>query len=75
MKVTHTASQVKQLPAPTVKKLLREAGYTMVEVARMKPARHHSLVTRVVKKQSVSGEVWKRIAWCLNHPKREEVAV
>ena len=64
------ASQVKQLPAPTVKRLLREEGYTMLEVARMEPARHHSLVTRVVRKQSVSNRVWERIAWCLNNPKK-----
>lgn len=70
MHKTHTASQVKQLPAPTVKRLLREAGYSMADVARMDPPRHFSLVTRVVKKQSVSDPVWERIAWCLNNPKK-----
>jgi len=65
---THTATQVKRLPAPTVKRLLRQAGYSMVEVAA-RLDRHQSLVTRVVRKQSVSEPVWKKIAWCLNHPK------
>jgi len=73
MNETHTASRVKQLPAPTVKKLLRAAGYSLIDVARLNK-RHHSLVTRVVRKQSVSEPVWARIAWCLNHPKKRPVA-
>lgn len=69
---TLTASQVKRFPAPTVKRLLREAGYTMVAVARMDPPRHYSLITSVVKKRSVSRPVWERIAWCLNNPRPAE---
>lgn len=64
-----TASQIKRLPAPTVKRLLREAGYTLTAVAQLDPPRHYSLITSVVKKRSVSKRVWERIEWCLNNPK------
>ncbi len=69
MRTTHDATRIKSLPMPSVKRLLREAGYTMSDVARLKPVRHHSLVWRVIRKQSKSEAVWARIAWCLNHPR------
>jgi hypothetical protein len=65
---THSATRIKTLPAPSVKRLLREAGYTMSDVARLN-RRHHSLVWRVIRKQSKSDAVWARIAWCLDHPR------
>ena len=66
--VSRIASRIKALPAPSVKRLLRTAGYTMSDVARLN-RRHHSLVWRVIRKQSKSDAVWQRIAWCINHPK------
>ena len=72
--MSHQASQLKTLPAPTVKKLLRDAGWNMAAVAALDPARNRSLVARVVKKQIVSDPVWERISWCLNHPRVEAVA-
>ena len=71
---SHQASQLRDIPAPTVKRLLRGAGWNMATVARIKPSRHRSLVARVVKKQIVSDRVWERIAWCLNNPKKNGVA-
>jgi hypothetical protein len=69
MDTTHDVTRIKALPAPSVKRLLREAGYNMSDVARLKPLRHPSLVWRVIRKQSTSDAVWQRIAWCLNHPR------
>ena len=66
---THIVTRIRALPAPSVKRLLREAGYNMSDVARLKPSRHPSLVWRVIRKQSKSDAVWQRIAWCINHPK------
>lgn len=65
---TRIATRIRALPAPSVKRLLREAGYNMSDVARLN-GRHHSLVWRVIRKQSKSDAVWQRIAWCLNHPR------
>jgi hypothetical protein len=67
--MSHQATQLKTLPAPTVKKLIRDAGWTMTAIAALKPPRNRSLVARVVRKQIVSDPVWERIAWCLNHPR------
>lgn len=68
MDKTHDATRIKTLPAPSVKRLLRQAGYTMSDVARLND-RHPSLVWRVIRKQSKSKKVWARVAWCLAHPR------
>lgn len=73
--MSHQPSQLKTLPAPTVKRLLREAGWSMADVAAIKPARNRSLVARVVRKQIVSEPIWARIAWCLDHPRRDVAVV
>ena len=69
MNATHVATRIRQLPARSVKARLKAAGYSLTDVARLKPPRHHSLVWRVIRKQSKSEAVWARIAWCLNHPR------
>ncbi len=66
--MAYTAEDIKTLPAPSVKKLLREAGYTMADVARRRGV-SKSLVSRVVRKKHPSAPVWEDVAWCLNHPK------
>lgn len=71
--MSHDVSHVRTLPAPTVKKMLRDAGWSLSRVAAIKPARHRTLVVRVVRKQIVSDPMWRRIEWCLQHPRREQV--
>jgi hypothetical protein len=63
--MSYTATHIKQMPAPSVKKLLRERGYTLTDVAR-RMARSHALVSRVVRKQAVSEPVLREIARILN---------
>ena len=70
--MTYTVTYIKTLPAPSVKKLLREAGYTQGAVAALHGCRQ-SVVSRTIRKQISSRPVWERIAWCLNHPRREQV--
>lgn len=65
--MTFTASQIKALPAPSVKKLLRERGYTFMDVAR-RMNRSHALISRVVRKQAVSAPVLVEIARMLSEP-------
>jgi hypothetical protein len=70
----YTVGYLKTLPVQTLKKMLREAGYTQREVGRLKrPPCSHVSVNRVIRKQQSSQPVWEQIAWCLNHPKRELV--
>lgn len=72
--VTYTVTYLKSLPAPSVRKLVREAGYTLREVGRRKrPACSHSIVSRTIRKQVASEPVWQALADCLNRPKREQV--
>jgi hypothetical protein len=66
------ADQLKTLPAPTVKKRLREAGWNMALVAAVAPARSPSLVQRVIRKEIPSAPMWERIAWCLANPRKHE---
>jgi transcriptional regulator with XRE-family HTH domain len=63
--MSHTPQTVKQLPSPSVKKLLREHGYTLMDVAR-RMKRSHSLVSRVVSKKATSEPVLEKIAEMLN---------
>ena len=73
--VTYTVTYLKTLPAPSVRKLVREAGYTLREVGRRKrPPCSHSIVSRTIRKHVASEPVWEAIAFCLNHPKVEAVA-
>ena len=74
----YTVPYLKSLPAPSVRKLLRDAGYTMRQVGLVKRDRDgqraaHTVVSRVIRKQMASAPVWEAIAYCLNHPKRERV--
>jgi len=69
MDETRVATRIRALPARSVKARLKEAGYSLSDVARLKPVRHHSLIWRVVRRQSKSEAVWARIAWCLQHPR------
>lgn len=71
--MTYTVSHIKTLPAPTVKRLLREAGHNLSSVARLRDVAP-SLVSRVVSKKTVSVPVWEDIARCLNNPRVESVA-
>lgn len=72
--MTYTVTQMKALPAPTVKRLLREVGHNLTSVARRRQVAP-SLVSRVVSKQVSSRPVWEDIVWALNHPRQtEEVA-
>jgi len=65
---TYTVTHIKTLPAPTVKKLLREAGHNFSSVA-LRRQKRPSLVSRVVRKKSTSLPVWEDIAWALNNPR------
>jgi hypothetical protein len=67
---TVTVSHIKRLSAPTVKRLLREAGHNYSSVAERRDL-WPSLVSRVVRKQAISAPVWEDIVWALNHPRRE----
>jgi hypothetical protein len=71
--MTHTVSEVKQKSAPSVKKLLREAGYSLSDVAARR-GKDPSAVSRVVRKHATSDLIWADVVWCLNHPKRERVS-
>ena len=71
--MTYTVTYIKALPAPSVKKLLREAGYTQHQVAALHGC-EQSVVSRTIRKRISSNPVWERIAWCLNHPRTEAVA-
>ena len=68
--MSHTVQSIKALPAPTVKKLLRERGFTLTDVAR-RLDRVPSLVSRVVRKEAKSDPVWTAIAAMLNEPRRK----
>ncbi len=65
--VTHNVTHIKRLSAPTVKRMLREAGHTYSSVARRRDV-FPSLVSRVVRKQTSSAPIWEDIVWALNHP-------
>jgi hypothetical protein len=66
--MTHTATHIKRLPAPTVKRMLRGAGHTYSSVASRRDV-HPSLVSRVVRKQATSEAIWEDIVWALSHPR------
>jgi hypothetical protein len=68
--MTHSVSHIKTLPAPTVKRLLREAGHSYSSVAKRRDV-EPSLVSRVVRKQAISKPVWDDIVWALAHPLTE----
>lgn len=63
--ITYTVAHAKSLPAPTVRKLLRERGLTMADVARAHGCAH-SVVSRVVRKQVTSNPVWTSLVAMLN---------
>jgi predicted transcriptional regulator len=63
--MSYTATLIKRLPAPSVKKLLRDRGYTLTDVAK-RMDRSHALVSRVVRKEAQSEPVWREIAQMLN---------
>jgi len=65
--VTQSVTHIKRLSAPTVKRLLREAGHNYSSVARRRGV-FPSLVSRVVRKQAISAPIWEDIVWALNHP-------
>lgn len=65
---THNVTHIKSLPAPTVKRMLREAGHNYSSVARRRK-RRPSLVSRVVRKQATSALVWEDVLWALAHPR------
>lgn len=65
---THSVTHIKSLPAPTVKRMLREAGHSYSSVARRRTVQP-SLVSRVVRKQAISTPVWEDIVWALAHPR------
>ena len=70
--MTHTVTEVKQKSAPSVKKLLREAGYSLTDVAARRDV-YPSAVSRTIRKRATSDLIWGDVVWCLNHPKRERV--
>lgn len=63
----HNLTQIKSLPAPSVKKLLRERGfrYPTVQMARIAGC-NPSHVSRVIRKQATSDPVWSIIADCID---------
>lgn len=67
---TYTVTHIKTLPAPTVKKLLREAGHNFSTVAQRR-AKRPSLVSRVVRKKTTSTPVWEDVVWALNNPREQ----
>lgn len=69
--MTHTVTHIKRLSAPTVKKLLREAGHNYSTVAKLR-GRPPSLVSRVVRKQATSALIWNDIVYALNHPRTQK---
>jgi len=62
------------MPAPTVKRLLREAGHTLRSVAARRQVAP-SLVSRVVSKQVTSRPVLEDLAWAMNNPVQPAVEV
>ena len=68
--VTYTATSIKTLRAPTVKRLLRERGYSMRDVARNLGI-SHSVVSRAVRKKTTSTPALVEIARLLNQPERQ----
>lgn len=72
--MTYSVMQIKTMPAPTVKRLLREAGHTLRSVAARREVAP-SVVSRVLRKQVTSRPVLEDIVWALNHPRRSEEAV
>jgi hypothetical protein len=58
-------SQVKQLRATSVKRLLREAGYNLTDIASIARV-YPSTVSRVVRKKATSRPVWQVITNALN---------
>lgn len=69
----YTVPYTKSLPAPSIKKLLREAGWNLSTVAARRGVAP-SIVSRVVRKQLQSGPVWEDVVWCLNNPRQEDAA-
>ena len=68
--MNHNADEIKAMPAPSVKKLLRARGYTFSDVARRLDC-VPSHVSRTVRKQSSSDRVWAEIAAMLNESRRK----
>jgi hypothetical protein len=66
----YTTAYIKRLPTGTIKRMLREAGYTQRDVARYHGCSHVN-VNRVIRKQMTSDPVWKSLVFLLNRPKRE----
>ena len=70
----YSIAYIKALPTGTIKRLLREAGYTQRDVARYHGCFYVN-VNRVIRKQMTSGPVWESVVFLLNRPKKaEEVA-
>ena len=70
----YTTTYIKALPTGTIKRLLREAGYSQSDVARYHGCSHVN-VNRVIRKQMNSAPVWESLVFLLNRPKKtEEVA-
>lgn len=67
----YNVGQVKALPAPTVKKLLREAGYNLRHVADLGGV-SQALVSLVVRKHTKSEKVWTIVTALINHPRAIE---
>ena len=63
--MTYTIEYIKTLSAPSVKKLLREHGLTLTDVAREHRC-SPSVVSRTVHKQASSKPVWQTMAKLLN---------
>ena len=71
--MTYTRAYIKTLPAPSIRKLLREAGWTQKAIAERHGCRQ-SVVSHLVRKGIESGPLWDTISWCLNHPKNGRAA-
>ena len=70
----YTTAYIKSLPTGTIKRMLREAGYTQRDVARYHGCSHVN-VNRVIRKQMNSRPVWESVVFLLNRPKQQEAAV
>lgn len=71
--MNHPSTLQKHRRAPTVKRLLRERGYNLTDVARLAGV-HKTLVSRVVRKQATSARVWTVIEELLREPEPANVA-
>lgn len=68
---TYSVAYLKKTKAQTIKRLLREAGYTQRDVARTHGC-SHVVVNRTIRKKDASDPIWRTIARMLSRQKKAE---